>query len=122
MRLLSGILQKSAGKFPNSYLWCRTLNGFGKHRPSQVPPARTLFPPTTADKMALVTMRDFEPPSLRHNQMASYFETLCVTIAGPALGFLHTRTNLSPFTKDFRGEGQLDEYIGDFSQVLLRRD
>ena len=24
--------------------------------------------------------------------------------------------------KDFRGEGQLDEYIGDFSQVLLRRD
>ena len=42
-------------------------------------------------------MRDFEPPSLRHNQMASYFETLCVTIAGPALGFLHTRTNLSRF-------------------------
>ena len=24
--------------------------------------------------------------------------------------------------KDFRGEGQLDEYIGDISQVLLRRD
>ena len=24
--------------------------------------------------------------------------------------------------KDFRGEGQLDEYIGDFPQVLLRRD
>ena len=24
--------------------------------------------------------------------------------------------------KDFRGEGQLDEYIGDFSRVLLRRD
>ena len=26
-----------------------------------------------------------------------------------ALGFLHSRTNLSPFTKDFRGGDQLDE-------------
>ena len=72
--------------------------------------------------MAFNAMRDVEPPYLRHNQMASYFEALCVIIDGPALGFLHTRTNLSPFTKDFRGEGQLDEYIGDFSRVLLRRD
>ena len=24
--------------------------------------------------------------------------------------------------KDFHGEGQLDEYIGNFSWVLLRRD
>ena len=38
-----------------------------------------------------------------------------------ALGFLHSRTNLSPFTKDFRGEGQLDEYSLDFSLALLRR-
>ena len=67
-------------------------------------------------------MRHLAPPCLRHNQMTSCFEPVCVTMAGPALGFLHTRTNLSPFTKDFRGEGQLDEYIGDFSQVLLRRD
>ena len=44
-------------------------------------------------------MRDVEPPYLCHNQMASYFEALCVIIDGPALGFLHTRTNLSPFTK-----------------------
>ena len=72
--------------------------------------------------MAFNAMRDVEHPYLRCNQMASYFEALCVIINGPALGFLHTRTNLSPFTKDFHGEGQLDEYLGNFSQVLLRRD
>ena len=33
-----------------------------------------------------------------------------------ALGFLHSRTNLSPFTKDFRGEDQFDEY----SPIFLR--
>ena len=54
--------------------------------------------------------------------MASYFEALCVIIDGPALGFLHTRTNLSPFAKDFRGEGQLDEYIDDFSRLLFGQD
>ena len=31
-----------------------------------------------------------------------------------ALGFLHSRTNLSPFTKDFRGEDQYDEYLAIF--------
>ena len=31
-----------------------------------------------------------------------------------ALGFLHSRTNLSPFTKDFRGGDQLDEYLTIF--------
>ena len=30
------------------------------------------------------------------------------------LGFLHSRTNLSPFTKDFRGEDQFDEYLTIF--------
>ena len=72
--------------------------------------------------MAFNAMRDLEPPYLRHNQMASYFEALCVIIDGPALGFLNTRTNLSPFAKDFRGEGQLDEYIDDFSRVLFGQD
>ena len=72
--------------------------------------------------MAFNAMRDLEPPYLRHNQMASYFEALCVIIDGPALGFLQTLTNLSPFTKDFRREGQLDEHIGEFSGVLLMRD
>ena len=72
--------------------------------------------------MAFNAMSDVEPLYLCHNQMASYFEALCVIIDGPALGFLHTRTNLLPFTKDFRGEGQLDEYIGDFPRVLLRRE
>ena len=67
-------------------------------------------------------MRDVEPRYLRHNQMASYFEAVCVIIDPLGMGFLHTHTNLSPFTKDFRGEGQLDEYIGDFSRFLLRRD
>ena len=67
-------------------------------------------------------MMHLELPCLRHNQMISCFEPVCVTMTTPALGFLHTRTNLSPFTKDFRGEGQLDEYIGNFSQVLLRQD
>ena len=53
-----------------------------------------------------------------------YFET---GHAKSALGFLHSRTNLSPFTKDFRGGDQLDEYLTiflrsglvqtDFSQV-----
>ena len=38
------------------------------------------------------------------------------------LSFLHTLTNLSPFTKDIRVEGQLDQCIGDFFRVLLRRD
>ena len=47
--------------------------------------------------MAFNAMRDVEPPYLRHNQMASYFEALLVIIDGPALGFLHTRTNLSRF-------------------------
>ena len=72
--------------------------------------------------MAFIAMTDVEPPYLRHNQVVSYFEALCVIIDGPALGFLHTRTNLWPFTNDFPGEGQLDEYIGDFPGVLLRRD
>ena len=72
--------------------------------------------------MAFNTMRDVELPYLCHNQMASYFEALCVIVDGPALGFLHTRTNLSPFTKDFHEEGQIDEYIGYFSRVLLRRN
>ena len=31
------------------------------------------------------------------------------------LGFLHSRTNLSPFTKDFRGEGHCYECITYFS-------
>ena len=35
---------------------------------------------------------------------------------GQALGFLHSHTNLSPFTKDFRGEGQLNEYLTYFLQ------
>ena len=72
--------------------------------------------------MASSSMRDVEPPYLGRNEMASYFEPLCVIIDGPALGFLHTLTNLSPFIKDFREEGQIDEYIGDFSRVMLRRD
>ena len=72
--------------------------------------------------MAFNAMRDVEPPYLRHNQMATYFEALCVIIDGAALGFLHTRTNLSPFTKDFSEEGRLNEYIGNFSRVLLRPD
>ena len=32
-----------------------------------------------------------------------------------ALGFLHSRTYLSPFTKDIRGEDQIDESHQDFS-------
>ena len=72
--------------------------------------------------MTLNAMTDVEPPYLRHNQMASYFDALCVIIDGLALGFLHTCTNISPFTKDFCGESQLDEYIGEFSPPLLRRD
>ena len=73
-------------------------------------------------RVASNAMRDVEPPYLGRNQMASYFEALCVIIEGPAPGFLHTLTNFWPFIKDFREEGQIDEYIGDFSRVLLRRD
>ena len=40
-----------------------------------------------------------------------------ITRCGQALGFLHSGTNLSPFTKDFRGEGQLNEYLTYFSQL-----
>ena len=38
-----------------------------------------------------------------------------------ALGFLHSRTNLSPFTKDFRGGDQLDEYLTIFRGLALSR-
>ena len=72
--------------------------------------------------MTFNALRDVEPPYLRHNQKASHFEALCLIINGPALVFVPTCTNLSHFTKDFGGEDQLDKYIGDFSQVLLRRD
>ena len=37
-----------------------------------------------------------------------------ITFVKTALGFLHSRTNLSPFTKDFRGEAQHDEYLTIF--------
>ena len=40
-----------------------------------------------------------------------------ITRCGQALGILHSRTNLSPFTKDFRGEDQLNEYLSYFSQL-----
>ena len=40
-----------------------------------------------------------------------------------ALGFLHSRTNLSPFTKDFRGGDQFDEYLAIFLRSgLVRTD
>ena len=35
-------------------------------------------------------------------------------IISQALGLLHSRTNLSPFTKDFRGESQQNEHLGKF--------
>ena len=35
-----------------------------------------------------------------------------------ALGLLHSRTNLSPFTKDFRGESQQNEHLGIFFFAL----
>ena len=38
-----------------------------------------------------------------------------------ALGFLHSRTNLSPFTKDFRGGDHLDEYLTIFRGLALTR-
>ena len=38
-----------------------------------------------------------------------------------ALGFLHSRTNLSPFTKDFRGGDQFDEYLTIFLRSGLSR-
>ena len=37
-----------------------------------------------------------------------------------ALGLLHSRTNLSPFTKDFRGESQHNEHLGVFVVPCLR--
>ena len=43
-----------------------------------------------------------------------------ITRCGQALGFLHSRTNLSPFTKDFGGEGQLNEYFTYFLQLPSR--
>ena len=108
-------------EIPNSYLWRRTFQSI---RGTDLVECQAVIISSRpmGVRVAFNAMRDVEPPYLRHNQMASYFEALCVIIVGPALGFLHTRTNLSPFTKDFRGEGQLDEYIGDFSRVLLRRD
>ena len=50
----------------------------------------------------------------------------CLSGLGPgleksALGFLHSRTNLSPFTKDFRGGDQLDEYLTIFLRSGLLR-
>ena len=94
-------------------------NSISKQRSSEVPPGHHWLVPLGISWF-FVRMRYFEPPCLHQNQMASCIETLCVIIAGPALGFLHTRKNLLPFTKDFRAEDQLDEYIRSFSQVLLR--
>ena len=37
------------------------------------------------------------------------------------LGFLHSRTNLSPFTKDFRGGDHLDEYLTIFRGLASTR-
>ena len=107
-------------KFPKFLLVMPNFERFLKHRSSEVPSGQHFF--DTQNKAASVAMRNLEPHSLSHNKMVSSFQMLCVIIARPALGFLHTWTNLSTFTKDFRGERQLDEYIGDFSQVLLRRD
>ena len=53
-------------------------------------------------RVAFNAMTGVEPPYLRHNQVASYFEALCVIIDGPALGFLHTRTNLSRFLLKYK--------------------
>ena len=48
--------------------------------------------------------------------------TMCLTLTNLTLtlGFLHSRTNLSPFTKDFRGEDQFDEYDPIFLRSCLR--
>ena len=118
---LSDILQRFAGKFP--ILTCDTELLKVLEGPTLLSARRQSFPlDLLGIRVAFHAMRDVEPPYLGHNQMASYFEALCVLIDGPAQGFLHTNTNLWPFAKDFRGEGQLHEYIGDFSRVLLRRD
>ena len=112
---------KICRKICNSYLWRRTFQGM---RGNDLLECQAVSIPLglLGISMAFNAMRDVGLPYLCHNQMASYFEPLCVIIDGPALGFLHTRTNLSPFTKYFREEGQLDEYIGYFTQVLLKRD
>ena len=119
---LSGILQRLGGKFSNSYLWCRTLKGIGSTASLQECVHSLIISSTHWDTVAFVLMSHLPPPCLRHNQMTSCFELVCVTMTSPALRFLHTRTNLSPFAKDFHGEGQLDEYIDYFSQVLLWQD
>ena len=83
---------------------------------------QTSFPWITGDKVAFLTTKDFKHPCLCHSQMVSCFERHCVIILWSALAFLHRCTDLLLFTKDFRGEGEFDEDIADFSQVLLRWD
>ena len=52
-----------------------------------------------------------EPTTSNVKELKGSFE---VGFDQVALGFLHSRTNLSPFTKDFRGGDQLDEYLAIF--------
>ena len=53
--------------------------------------------------------------------MVGFLSGLGPGLEKSALGFLHSRTNLSPFTKDFRGGDQLDEYLTIFLRSGLLR-
>ena len=111
-------------KFPNSYLWRRTLTGIRSTndlRPTTKCYGLDIISSTHGDRVTFVKRR-LGPPCFCHNEMVSCFEAVCVTIASPALDFLLRHRNLSPFTEDFRGEGELYEYIGNFSQDLVRPD
>ena len=44
---------------------------------------------------------------------------IIASVIGSCSGLPSDRTNLSPFTKDFRGGGQVNEPIGNFLTALL---
>ena len=88
-------------EIPKFLLMAPSFQWFGK-TPTFASATWTSFPLPTGDKVAFVTMRDFEPSCLRHNEMASCFKTLCVIIVGSALSFLYTRTNFLRFIHTYK--------------------
>ena len=93
---LSSILERFAGRFPNSYLWHRTVQDI--KGTDLLECCQESFPlGVLGIRVAFNGIRDVEPPYLHHNKMASYFEALSVIIGGTTLGFLITCSDLLRF-------------------------
>ena len=82
-------------KYPNSYLWRRTLTGIRSTDDLRECYGLDIISPTHGDGVTFVKRR-LGPPCFCHNEMVSCFEAVCITIASPALDFLQ-RQKFFPF-------------------------